>query len=243
MTAPTRPQTPPRPLFVLGLDLGQAQDYTALTAVEVVPDASAHRSRVYHCRHVERMALGTPYTAVADRVRAVQRTEPLASAETAVVADTTGVGAPVFEMLRGAGVTGLRGVTIHGGGSVSREGSTYRVPKRDLVSCLQVLFQSGRLKLAEGVAEAAVLRHELVNMKAKVNLATGHDTYEAWREGDHDDLVLSLAMACWYAEHGRGGVPVAAVSAGPVRPRASARLNLPGHRDRRFGPLRAGAEL
>lgn len=32
-------------------------------------------------------------------------------------------------------------------------------------------------------------------------IATGHDSYEAWRDGDHDDLVLSLAMACWFAEN------------------------------------------
>ena len=29
---------------------------------------------------------------------------------------------------------------------------------------------------------------------------TRHDTYEAWREGQHDDLVLSLALACWCGE-------------------------------------------
>ena len=27
-----------------------------------------------------------------------------------------------------------------------------------------------------------------------------HDTYGAWREGVHDDLVLATALACWYAE-------------------------------------------
>ena len=34
----------------------------------------------------------------------------------------------------------------------------------------------------------------------KINVATGHDSYEAWREGDHDDLVLSLALAVWYGQ-------------------------------------------
>ncbi len=33
----------------------------------------------------------------------------------------------------------------------------------------------------------------------KITLA-GNDTYEAWREGDHDDLVLAAAMAAWYGE-------------------------------------------
>jgi hypothetical protein len=34
----------------------------------------------------------------------------------------------------------------------------------------------------------------------KVNIATGLDSYEAWREEDHDDLVLAVAMACWCGE-------------------------------------------
>ena len=32
-----------------------------------------------------------------------------------------------------------------------------------------------------------------------MNLKTAHDSYEAWREGDHDDLVLSVGMAVWAA--------------------------------------------
>ncbi len=33
----------------------------------------------------------------------------------------------------------------------------------------------------------------------KITVA-GNDTYEAWRESDHDDLVLAAAMAAWYGE-------------------------------------------
>ena len=120
-----------------------------------------------------------------------------------VVGDFTGVGIPVFEMLEGAGVEDLHGVSIHGGEAVTRDGKINRVPKRVLVSTLQVLLQQGRLRAAAGLPLWPVLRSELQNFKAKINLGTGHDTYEAWREGDHDDLVLSLAMACWFAENRR----------------------------------------
>ncbi len=30
--------------------------------------------------------------------------------------------------------------------------------------------------------------------------SAGNDTYEAWRESDHDDLVLAAAIACWWGE-------------------------------------------
>jgi hypothetical protein len=41
---------------------------------------------------------------------------------------------------------------------------------------------------------------ELETFNVKVNIRTAHDSYEAWRESDHDDLVLALALACWWAE-------------------------------------------
>ncbi len=40
------------------------------------------------------------------------------------------------------------GVLIHGGDKASHEGESSRVPKRDLVGALQVLLQTGRLKVA-----------------------------------------------------------------------------------------------
>ncbi len=44
-----------------------------------------------------------------------------------------------------------------------------------------------------------MLVEELQNFKLKITTA-GNDTYEAWRESDHDDLVLAAAMAAWYGE-------------------------------------------
>jgi hypothetical protein len=61
-------------------------------------------------------------------------------------------------------------------------------------------MQSRQLKIAQDMPLADTLKKELLNFKVKINIATGHDSYEAWREGDHDDLVLAVAMACWCGE-------------------------------------------
>jgi hypothetical protein len=74
------------------------------------------------------------------------------------------------------------------------------VPKRDLVSAPLVLMQNGQLKIAEGLSLRETLVKELLNFRVKINISTAHDSYEAWREGDHDDLVLSVALACWAGE-------------------------------------------
>ena len=44
--------------------------------------------------------------------------------------------------------------------------------------------------------ESETLVRELTNMRIKVSLS-GQDTYAAWREGEHDDLVFAAALACW----------------------------------------------
>ena len=88
-------------------------------------------------------------------------------------------------------------VQIHGGDRVTGEGRSYRVPKRDLVAAVQVLLQNGKLRIAPGEM-TDVLVQELINFRVKIDPETAHDSYSAWREKDHDDLVLAVALACWW---------------------------------------------
>jgi hypothetical protein len=102
-------------------------------------------------------------------------------------------------------------VIVTGGDSVTHGKGILRAPKRDLVNAPLVLLQRGQLKMAEGLALKDSLVKELLNFRVKINIATAQDSYEAWREGDHDDLVLSVALACWAGErylHKQGSVPV-----------------------------------
>lgn len=46
-----------------------------------------------------------------------------------------------------------------------------------------------------------ILTAELQNFRAQIT-TSGHDSYEAWREGAHDDTVLATALACWFGERG-----------------------------------------
>ncbi|MBT9156275.1 MAG: hypothetical protein DDT37_01260 [Firmicutes bacterium] len=190
--------------FCIGLDLGQAQDYTAIAVVERVQEGG-----VWHChlRHIERFPLGTSYPAIVERVTAMTKAEPFAR-NVVLVVDKTGVGAPVVDMFEGVGVR-LEAVTITGGDTVTREADGYRVPKRDLVSVLQVLLQSERLKIAAGLSLTKMLQAELLNFKVKINIQTAHDSYGAWREGEHDDIVIAAALACWWVEHQARPVPEA----------------------------------
>lgn len=183
--------------FYAGLDLGQAQDYSALSIVEGIKTPDKPR---YDLRHLERFPLGTLYPAIVNCTRERLSDKRLRD-KVQLVVDATGVGRPVVDMLNEAGLSPI-GVTITGGNEVTPDPvlAAYRVPKRDLVSTLQVLLQSKRLRIDENSPQAQTLVKELLSFQVKIDLKTAHDSYGAWREGAHDDLVLSVALAVWFAE-------------------------------------------
>lgn len=183
--------------FIAGLDLGQAQDYTALSIIQVIDDDKQFKE--HQLRYIERFPLGTHYTTISEKVAKLML-DRLQVKDSELVVDATGVGKPVVEMLRRNGLKPIS-VTITGGHEVNgSKYEGYNVPKRDLVSTLQILFQCQRLRIAEGLSHSKTLVEELLNFKAKIT-AKGNDTYEAWREGIHDDLVLAVALASWYGEN------------------------------------------
>jgi len=185
----------PREFFV-GLDLGQSQDYSAWAVAERIGYA---RPYAYQVRHLHRWPLGTGYPAIVGEVAGLLARAPLRGQATLAV-DATGVGPPVVDMLKQAHLPGtLVPITITGGQEASRDGGGWHVPKRDLVSTVTVLLQSGRLKIAPALPEAPILTSELQGFSVKITTAA-NDVYGAWREGQHDDLVLAVALAVWYGE-------------------------------------------
>jgi hypothetical protein len=221
-----------KPLYILGVDLGQAQDFTALSVLErtgrdtgkevvcgvpgplnwdddisppPLPTAPVYEHH-YAARHLERLPIGTPYPAQVARVKALHdHLKAQEGSAPLLVVDQTGVGRPVVDMLRAAELSPIA-VTITGGDTVTQDGRDYRVPKRDLVSVVQVLLQAERLKIASSLKEASTLTAELLAFKVSISLK-GHDSYGndvgPWRENPHDDLVLAVALAAWCGEHYR----------------------------------------
>jgi hypothetical protein len=179
--------------YFLGLDLGQSQDFTAIAILE-------KGDETYKVRHLERPNLGTPYPKIIERVSHMMMSDQLVD-KTTLVLDQTGCGRPVFDLFKKAGLKPV-GILIHGGDTATRDGRNWRVPKRDLVATLQVLLQNGRLKVSRKLELEPVLSSEMLNFKVKIDPATSHDSYSSWREGDHDDLVLAVALAAWYGENG-----------------------------------------
>ena len=213
--------------FFVGLDLGQAQDYTAISVLEKIKKTEEQtveemvevsnpyalwesrwetrqvtreisQPAHYQCRHLKRFPLGTRYPAIVEQVKTMLATPELRGDNTLVV-DATGAGRPVVDMFTQAGLSPVA-VTITGGHAVTYDKGMNYVPKRVLVSILQVLAQSERIKTAP-IEYREVLNNEMLNFQLTVTEAA-NDTY-AGRSGTHDDLVLAVALAAWKAENVR----------------------------------------
>jgi phage FluMu gp28-like protein len=181
--------------LTVGVDLGQVADFTAIAVLE------ESEPRHYHVRHLERTR-HVPYPDVVSRLKTLVAHLP---AVPSIAVDATGVGRPVVDMVREAKIPGdLYSITLTGGDSVSGVGMERRVPKRDVASTIAVLLQTGRLKVSPRIPDASVLLHELLNFRVKINV-NANETYEAWRESDHDDLVLAVGLAAWLKERGENG--------------------------------------
>ena len=200
--------------FILSVDLGKVRDFTAIAILEkrppptkaVHPDPRALRTiqvpigpRPLHLRHLERVPKGTTYPAVVELVKGRLAALTDGPSRPALVVDHTGVGVAVVDLFEAAKLQPYA-ITITGGDTVSDEGRHWRVPKRELVTSTQLAMQNGRLRFAATLADLPTLEQELASFNYKLSDA-GHDSYASWRERDHDDLVLAVAMAVWYADY------------------------------------------
>jgi hypothetical protein len=195
------------PDFFMGVDLGQARDPSAVAIVERSVDLQLDLqswNRVprvsYAVRHLERVPLGTPYPGVVSRVAELLARPELPGCQ--LVIDATGVGRPVLDLFHAAGLAVVPVMITAGDRAALGKDGIWRVPKRDLVVGLAVMLQAGELLVAHGLGEREVFLRELMNFKVKVS-AEGRESFSAWRESEHDDLVLAVALACWRARRPR----------------------------------------
>ncbi len=191
-------------MFYIGLDLGKEQDPSAVAVVEKLELIRGYQTPAFGgllVRHVGRLPLGTPYPKVVEKVRELVGHAELRG-RCSLVVDATGVGMPVVDMLERARLgCDLSAVKMTAGEKEVRSGSGpgvehWNVPKRDLVAGVQVLLERDELRIAKKMPGAAELVRELMEVKGK-RRENGRVRLGADGCGEHDDLVIALALAVW----------------------------------------------
>jgi hypothetical protein len=205
-----------RTRYVLGGDIGQSQDPTALCVIEgcvgvIDPGSDYDRhtglskalqtpGKRFRVVHLERMPLQTSYPDIIRHVAALLARDPLQKNEDRkqadLVIDQTGVGAPVGDMFVEAGMKPVR-ITITGGLETTSTGpNRWNVPKHVLIANLDAMLAHDKwpLQFSNELRDSVV--EEIANF-VKATGAAGRNTYNA-REGKHDDLIMATALAAWW---------------------------------------------
>jgi len=183
--------------FYVGLDLGQAQNYTAIsvlhrekrTFVERDPVTAAFLTDTrLTLRYIQRVPLGSEYPDIVLHLTQLLGS-PMLQAPLTLALDATGVGAPVVDFLRKARLQcTLMPLILTGGHTVTNPGRTYTgVPRQDLLSNLQVLIEKGQLRIAQDLPGFDDLCTELNGLRTRGTIE------------EQDDLAFSLALAAWPA--------------------------------------------
>lgn len=205
------------PEFILAIDVGQAADYTAMAGLKRIPKETGRERTdfegtsqimtrefedTWHMGFLERMPLHTPYPALAERA---QQILGAINGTSRVVVDATGVGRPVVDFMRHLSPIGC--VITAGSQAPTLDATTgmWRVPKRTLVTNMQVHMQTGRFKISSKLPLVDVFVKEALAFKMKINQATGNMSFEAWRDGAHDDIILAAALGLWWGHQTRTG--------------------------------------
>lgn len=182
--------------FWIGWDVAQSADYSGVSVLQKIGTG-------YALLYLERLPQGMEYPAQMDHIQSLLSRKELAQAEKTLCIDATGVGAPIVDEANKRGLNPVS-VTITAGNAPhwNDDKSRLRCPKKDLVSNLVVLAQGGSMKIADGLHYADVLSKELSSFEVRVNPDTRNVSFGNWpREGAHDDLVLSVALALYVAEY------------------------------------------
>ena len=145
------------------------------------PADPVRKVRHYAVRHLERLPPATPYPEVFTRLKSVFADPSLKGSH--LVADYTGVGQPVLDMLRkakvGASVTPL--LVTNGKRHTSDERGGWYVPRRNWPRHCRYSCSRGDCGWHRHT-QAAILVKELAAFQLKVT-ATQAMEMDAWREG------------------------------------------------------------
>ena len=182
--------------YFVGLDLGKRNDVTALAVIERVEKES--EGAELRLRYLERVE-GTSYPEIVERVREVVQSSTL-QGQCELAVNAAGAGRHAVDLLHRAQLGCLvRPVMVTCGRRERIEGDWSHVPNRDLLIRLRNLFRAQTFKIAKDLPYSAEMRQQMPRMRVTVSF-TGNEQYDAWREGDYDDLVFAVALACWAVE-------------------------------------------
>jgi len=217
---------PRKTRLVMGVDVGKEVDPTAICVIEkcdgVIDHGSDHerhtnqtealglqkKAERWRVVHMERIPLKTKYGEVIRHIAGLLATPQLQAdpdenrSAGELVIDAGGAGG-VAEMFIDNGLKPIS-VIIRGGLDTNWKGrNRFTVAKEELIGLLDARLNHDRFPLtfSTQLTEAEAFKAEIADFRRNVSGA-GRMQYEA-RQGRHDDMILSVALAVWFLSRPR----------------------------------------
>jgi hypothetical protein len=196
--------------YIISLDPAQLNDYSALCVLE-------RTDATYRLEWLRRKR-GLPYTDIvawAKKVFLNPRYKKDTAYTPVFVLDVGGVGKAIQDMMTAADVP-TTGIQYTGGAAVSREGGNYHVSKSFIVGKFLAAWDDGRVQMPANASFLDMFQSELKAFRGEMT-SQGRAKFEA-EQGEHDDLVMSVAQAVWWGEHASPKPTGPLVFAGATKP-------------------------
>jgi hypothetical protein len=219
---------PRKSRLVMGVDVGKEVDPTAICVIEkcngVIDHGSDYerhtnqtealglqkKAERWRVVHMERIPLKTKYGEVIRHIAGLLATPQLQAdpelnrSAGELVIDAGGAGG-VAEMFTDNGLRAIS-VIIRGGLDTNWKGrNRFTVAKEELIGLLDARLNHDRFPLtfSTQLSEAEAFKAEIADFRRNVSGA-GRMQYEA-RQGKHDDMILSVALAVWWLSRPQPG--------------------------------------
>jgi hypothetical protein len=180
--------------FIAGLSRGLANDYTTLAVVATFGEYEINKR--YNLRLLERFK-GISSEKLVEQVMAFINKKPLKE-NTSIAVDVAGFGKTLVDTFAKTKLQYVM-VSVTEDDAVISEEVNHRVSKKELISNLQFLFISERLRVKQDLPLSNIFIKELLGYRLK-NTSQDHENQRVSKERNHDDLVFALALACWYGQ-------------------------------------------
>jgi hypothetical protein len=200
--------------IILSVDLGKRQDHTAFVVTETKRELRKNRRQkniavmTSTVRDIQQLPLNIDYDVVAQRIHSAFWDDRLwlrhdksgKLIAPILLVDAGGVGDAVCDDLRkDLGMPFIRYRLVRGTAAENRHSRLdYTVPRTIMFQQLYAAFHSERIRIERRLKGARVLLDELKGLQVERNEETGY-VKVVHREGEHDDVAISLAAANWWA--------------------------------------------
>lgn len=184
---------------ILGLDLGQQNDYSVLSIFNI--RFNEDNRPIYELPYLTRFDLKTSYVDIVDGVIEIIDKYSLSSNYNLVV-DYTGVGRPVVDLFRQKHLKPIALSITSGAKTNWVTRSEVNVPKKDIVTYLQLVLQNKRMAIAHDLPLLRALTQEFLSFQLKIrdNMMSVTSSYGG-AYGINDDIVMSMGIAVWLVEY------------------------------------------